>query len=504
VTGKQDLTDLTLVEFAEGYRRGDWTSEEVTKAHLDRIARVEPGVEAYVTVDGEGALEAAREADRSAPPAKERPLLWGAPLALKDNICTRSIRTTCSSRFLEEFRPPYDATVVLRLRNSGAVILGKTNLDEFAMGSSTENSAFKATRNPWNPALIPGGSSGGAAAAVAAGECLAALGSDTGGSIRQPAAHCGVTALKPTYGLVSRYGLVAFASSLDQIGPLARTAEDCAVLLEAVAGNDHRDSTSAPVEIPPLSSLVGKGMEGMKFGVLREHLEGGLDPAVKEAVERSVATLQSLGAEAIEISLPHGRYAVAAYYILATAEASSNLARYDGVKYGFRADGAEDLSGHYLRTRREGFGTEVKRRIMLGTYVLSSGYYDAYYRKAQQVRTLIRRDFTEAFEEVDFLVGPTTPTAAFPIGEKADDPLQMYLSDIFTISVNLAGVPALALPCGATPEGLPLGLQMIAAPFREETILRAGHAFQQATDHHLRRPPLSPPGGEDKGEGSRA
>jgi aspartyl-tRNA(Asn)/glutamyl-tRNA(Gln) amidotransferase subunit A len=335
---------------------------------------------------------------------------------------------------------------------------------------------------------------------VAAGECLAALGSDTGGSIRQPAAHCGVAALKPTYGLVSRYGLVAFASSLDQIGPLARSVEDCAVLLEAVAGRDHRDSTSAPVEIPPYGSLLRRGAEGMRFGVLAEHLREGIDPEVRGAVERAVETLTSLGAEGKEISLPHSRYAVATYYILATAEASSNLARYDGVKYGFRTAGASDLREHYFRTRREGFGAEVKRRIMLGTYVLSSGYYDAYYRKAQQVRTLIRKDFTEAFGEVDFLVGPTTPTAAFSIGEKTDDPLQMYLSDIFTISVNLAGVPALALPCGFTAAGLPLGLQMIAAPFREETVLRAGHAFQGATDYHLRRPPVVQSGEEGGGE----
>ncbi len=488
----KDLTNLTLVAFAEGYRRGEWSSEEVTAAVLERIGKVEPTVNAYVTVDAEGALAAAREADRNAPDPEERPILWGAPLALKDNLCTRDLPTTCSSRILENFRPPYDATVVLRLRDSGAVILGKTNMDEFAMGSSTENSAFKTTRNPWDTGMIPGGSSGGSAAAVAAGECLAALGSDTGGSIRQPAACCGVTALKPTYGLVSRYGLVAFASSLDQIGPLAGTVEDCAVLLEAVAGNDHRDSTSAPVEVPGYHALLAGGVEGMKFGILREHLGEGVDPAVRESVERAVKTLTSLGAEGREISLPHSKYAVAAYYILATAEASSNLARYDGVRYGYRADGAGDLSEHYLRTRREGFGAEVKRRIMLGTYVLSSGYYDAYYRKAQQVRTLIGRDFTEAFDGVEFLVGPTAPTAAFPIGEKADDPLQMYLSDVFTISVNLAGLPALALPCGFTPKGLPLGLQLIAAPFREETILRAGHAFQGATDYHLRRPPRLP------------
>jgi len=376
------------------------------------------------------------------------------------------------------------------------VIVGKTNLDEFAMGSSTENSANPPTRNPWDRGRIPGGSSGGSAAAVAAGECLAAIGSDTGGSIRQPAAFCGVTGLKPTYGLVSRYGLVAFASSLDQIGPLTRSAEDAAALLQAIAGNDGRDSTSAPGEVPDYLSALGRGIEGMTFGIPREYFDEGVDPAVREAVEKAVATLRSLGAEGREVSLPHSRYSVAAYYILATAEASSNLARYDAVRYGYRTGDAGDLSLQYRRSRREGFGTEVKRRIMLGTYVLSSGYYDAYYRKAQKVRSLIAGDFARVFETVDFLVGPTTPTPAFALGEKTGDPLQMYLSDVFTLSVNLAGLPALSLPCGRSEEGLPLGLQLIAGLFQEETILRAGHAFQGETDFHRARPPIAGKGEE--------
>jgi len=488
---KHGLADLTIAEFAAGCGRGEWSSEEVTAAVLERIAQVEGRVGAFVRVDAEKALEAAREADVNAPPPGERPPLWGAPIALKDNLCTRGVPTTCSSKILEGFRPPYSATAVTRLEDAGAVIVGKTNLDEFAMGSSTENSAFGATRNPWNAGRIPGGSSGGSAAAVAAGECLGALGSDTGGSIRQPAACCGVTGLKPTYGRVSRYGLVAFASSLDQIGPLARSVEDCAILLGAISGADRQDSTSAPVDVPDYGGLLRDDLRGMRFGVISGHLGEGVDPAVREAVEEAIGVLRSLGAEGREISLPHSRHAVATYYILATAEASSNLARYDGVRYGFRAADAADLSEHYRKTRREGFGAEVKRRIMLGTYVLSSGYYDAYYRKAQQVRTLIASDFTSAFEDVDFLVGPTMPTPPFAIGEKIEDPLQMYLSDVFTIATNLAGIPALSLPCGLSEEGLPLGLQLTAGPFREELILRAGHAYQQATDFHLRRPPLT-------------
>ncbi len=484
-----DLADLTLRQFADGYRRGDFTSEDVTRAVLERIVRVEPSVHAYLRVDADAALAAARRADREGPSPGASSALYGAPIALKDNLCTRGVTTTCASRILENFVPPYDATVVERLRASGAVFLGKTNLDEFAMGSSTENSAYGATRNPWDPTTIPGGSSGGSAAAVAAGECLAALGSDTGGSIRQPAACCGIAGLKPTYGRVSRYGLMAFASSLDQIGPMARTVEDCAILLEAIAGHDPRDSTSVPDPVPPYAALLGDGrLDGLTIGLVREFFGPGLDVEVEHSIREAVRTLEGRGARVKEVSLPHGKYSVAVYYILATAEASSNLARYDGVKYGHRAAGARDLIDQYRRTRTEGFGPEVRRRIMLGTYALSSGYYDAYYRKAQQVRTLILNDFTAAFREVDILAGPTSPTAAFRIGEKSDDPLQMYLSDIFTISVNLAGVPGLSLPCGFTAAGLPIGLQLIGPAFGEETLLRAGHAYQLATDWHTRRP----------------
>ena len=491
-----DLAGLSLSRFAEGYRNGEWTSEEVTAAFLERIRTVDGQIRAFVTVDAEGAMEAARRADRDAPPPEERPPLWGAPLAVKDNFCTRRLTTTCSSKILKNFVPPYDATVVSRLREAGAILLGKTNLDEFAMGSSTENSAFGPTRNPWDPDVIPGGSSGGSAAAVAAGECLASLGSDTGGSIRQPASFCGISGLKPTYGRVSRYGLVAFASSLDQIGPLAGTVEDCALLLESIAGVDPRDSTSAPVAVPDYRALLGEDLSGLKVGVPREHFGEGLDPAVEEAVRSAITVLESLGAEVREVTLPHTRYAVATYYILATAEASSNLARYDWVKYGVHAEGAEDLFSHYRRTRSDGFGAEVKRRIMLGTYALSSGYYDAYYRKAQQVRTLIQQDFVRAFEEVDLLAGPIAPTPPFKAGEKTQDPLQMYLTDIYTIPVNLAGIPGLSIPCGFSSGDLPIGLHLVSGPFREETILRAGHAFQQATGHHRRRPPVFGEGGD--------
>jgi aspartyl-tRNA(Asn)/glutamyl-tRNA(Gln) amidotransferase subunit A len=493
---EKNLADLTLAEFAAGYRRGDWTSEEVTGAVLERIGKVEEGVKAFTAVDAEGARAAARAADSRPRSPGRGSLLHGAPLALKDNLCTLDLPTTCSSKILAGFRSPYDAAVVSRLRSAGAVIVGKTNLDEFAMGSSTENSAAGATRNPWDRGRIPGGSSGGSAAAVAAGECLAAIGSDTGGSIRQPAAFCGVTGLKPTYGLVSRYGLVAFASSLDQIGPLTRSVEDAAALLGEIAGHDGRDSTSANREVPDYLATLNRGIEGMTFGIPGEYFEVGVDPAVREAVEKAVALLRSLGAEGREVSLPHSRYSVAAYYILATAEASSNLARYDAVRYGYRTGAAGDLSLQYRRSRREGFGTEVKRRIMLGTYALSSGYYDAYYRKAQKVRSLIAGDFSRVFEDVDFLVGPTTPTPAFALGEKTGDPLQMYLSDVFTLSVNLAGLPALSLPCGFSEGGLPLGLQLIGGLFREETILRAGHAFQGETDFHRARPPLAGRGEE--------
>jgi aspartyl-tRNA(Asn)/glutamyl-tRNA(Gln) amidotransferase subunit A len=403
-------------------------------------------------------------------------------------MCTRGIRTTCGSKILANFIPPYDATVVARLRQEGAVVVGKLNMDEFAMGSSTENSGFKITRNPWDLTRIPGGSSGGSAAAVAAGMCLAALGSDTGGSIRQPAAHCGVVGIKPTYGRVSRYGLVAYASSLDQIGPLTRSVADAALLLNGIAGHDPADSTSVPLAVPDYTAGLERSIQGVRIGIPREYAASeGLDPEVAAAVDGAVRTLESLGAERVEISLPHTQYAVAVYYVIASCEASSNLARYDGVKYGVRA-AADDLIGMYRRTRSQGFGAEVQRRIIIGTYCLSAGYYDAYYGKASQVRTLIVEDFKKAFEICDVIACPTAPTPAFKIGEKIDDPLTMYLSDIFTISANLAGIPALSVPCGFSAAGLPIGLQLMGTHFGEETILRVAHYFEQANDFHKRKP----------------
>ena len=414
----------------------------------------------------------------------------GVPLAIKDVICTEGVRTTCGSKILHNFVPPYDATVVERLKAAGAIVLGKANMDEFAMGSSTEHSAYGITRNPWDLSTIPGGSSGGSAAAVAADECAAALGTDTGGSIRQPAACCGIIGLKPTYGRVSRYGMVAFASSLDQIGPMTKDVRDAALLLNVIGGNDPRDSTSADISLPDFTRALTGSVRGVRIGIPREYFIAGIDPQVERAVRAAIAVLEGVGATVEEVSLPHSEYGVAAYYILAPSEASSNLARYDGVKYGYRTPHWSNLRDMYMRTRDEGFGVEVKRRIMLGTYALSAGYYEAYYKKAQQVRTLIRRDFEEAFQQVDVLVAPTAPTPAFKIGEKIDDPLQMYLSDVFTITINLAGIPALSIPCGFSSAGLPIGLQIIGKPFAEETILRAAHAFEQQTDYHRRKPAL--------------
>ena len=415
--------------------------------------------------------------------------LTGIPVAIKDNMCTKGIRTTCGSKILFNFVPPYESTVTSRLKEQGFVLVGKTNMDEFAMGSSTENSGFQITKNPWDPERIPGGSSGGSAAAVAADECIAALGSDTGGSIRQPASLCGVVGMKPTYGRVSRYGLVAYASSLDQIGPITKDVRDSALMLNVIAGHDPRDSTSAPVSVPDFTAVLGRDIKGLKIGIPKEYFIEGIDPEVSQAVREAIRTLESLGAIPVEVSLPHTGYAVATYYVLATSEASSNLARYDGVKYGFRAEG-KDLMDMYMKTRAQGFGAEVKRRIMLGTYALSSGYYEAYYKKAQQVRTLIKKDFEDAFGNVDVIVTPTCPTAAFRIGEKTADPLQMYLSDIFTISVNLAGVPAISVPCGFTSGNLPVGLQFIGRHFDEESILKIAYAYEQATDWHTRKPAL--------------
>jgi aspartyl-tRNA(Asn)/glutamyl-tRNA(Gln) amidotransferase subunit A len=485
-----ELFNLTIHELRDMLKKGETTALAVTGSVLGRIQAVDDRVKAYISVTGRtNAMDAAAEADNRRK-TDDAATLLGIPIAVKDNMCTDGIKTTCASKILANFIPPYDATVVQKLKQAGAVICGKPNMDEFAMGSSTENSGFFITRNPWDLERIPGGSSGGSAAAVAAGECIAALGSDTGGSIRQPAACCGVVGLKPTYGRVSRYGLVAYASSLDQIGPITKDVTDAAILLNVIAGHDHRDSTAANIAVPDYTAVLKKDVRGMKVGIPREYFIEGMDPEVDKAVRDAVKTLEGLGAEVKEVTLPHTGYAVAAYYVLATSEASSNLARYDGVKYGVRAEGAKDLLDMYMKSRSQGFGAEVKRRIMLGTYALSAGYYDAYYKKSQQVRTLIKRDFDEAFGSVDIIATPTAPTAAFKIGEKSADPLQMYLSDIFTISVNLAGIPGISIPCGFTKNGLPIGLQLLGRHFDEESILHASFAYEQATEWHTRRAKL--------------
>lgn len=483
------LHKLSLCELQKKFTAGEVSATEIVRAYFLRIGQVEPKVKAYVTQVKDAALAQADALDRKLKGWRKTQPMTGMPLALKDNICTEGVLTTCSSRMLQHFVSPYDATVVAKLRAQEYLLVGKTNLDEFAMGSSTENSAFGPSRNPWNLHCVPGGSSGGSAAAVAADECAAALGSDTGGSIRQPAAFCGVVGLKPTYGRVSRYGLVAFASSLDQIGPITKTVSDAAFLLGAIAGHDPMDSTSADVPVPDyMKALRKKDLKKLKVGVPREFFGEGLDPDVAQAVRAAIEELKQLGGEIKEIELPRTDAAVAVYYVLATAEASSNLARYDGVKFGLRAKETKDLLDLYMKTRQEGFGPEVKRRIMLGTYALSSGYYDAYYGKAQAVRTLICQDFQAAFKEVDLIVTPVTPTPAFKLGEKSEDPLQMYLSDIFTISVNLAGLPAIAVPCGFSKTNLPIGLQLIGRAFEEETLLRAAHAYEQSTQWHLKKP----------------
>jgi aspartyl-tRNA(Asn)/glutamyl-tRNA(Gln) amidotransferase subunit A len=485
-----ELYELTIHELHELLKKGETTSEAITESVLARITAVDEKVKAYLTVTGDVARARAKEADKRIKAGDASSPLLGIPIAVKDNMCTEGIKTTCASRILGNFVPPYNATVVERLNKAGSVLCGKPNMDEFAMGSSTENSGFFVTRNPWDLERIPGGSSGGSAAAVAAGECIGSLGSDTGGSIRQPAACCGVVGLKPTYGRVSRYGLVAFASSLDQIGPITKDVTDAALLMNVISGHDARDSTSANIPAPDFTKALGKDVKGMKIGLPKEYFIEGMDPEVEKAVRDAVRTLEKLGASVREVSLPHTGYAVATYYILATSEASSNLARYDGVKYGFRAEGAKDLLDLYMKSRSQGFGPEVKRRIMLGTYALSAGYYEAYYKKGQQARTLIKRDFDEAFKTVDVIATPTAPTAAFRIGEKSADPLQMYLSDIFTISVNLAGIPGLSLPCGFTSNELPIGLQLLGRHFDEEAILHAAFAYEQAAEWHTRRAKL--------------
>ncbi len=484
-----DLFRLTISEALYLLRKKEISAPEILNAVFQRIDNVEDRVRAYVTLTREKAFEMAEKAQQEINAGIPGRTLPGIPLAIKDNMCTKGILTTCSSRILSNFVPPYESTVTSRLTEHGYVLTGKTNMDEFAMGSSTENSGFHLTRNPWNLERIPGGSSGGSAAAVAAGECLAALGSDTGGSIRQPAAFCGVVGMKPTYGRVSRYGLVAFASSLDQIGTLTKDVRDAAILMNIIAGHDPCDATSAPLPVPDFTGVLSTDIQGVKLGIPKEYFVAGMDKEIESAVYAAIQQLERLGAIPVEVSLPHTEYAIAAYYILATSEASSNLARYDGVKYGIRAEG-RDLMDMYLKSRAQGFGSEVKRRIMLGTYALSSGYYEAYYKKAQQVRTLIKQDFEEVFKKADLLITPTTPTAAFRIGEKTADPLQMYLSDIFTISVNLAGLPAISVPCGFTSDNLPIGLQCIGKHFDEETILRIAHAYEQSTDWHRRMPAL--------------
>ncbi|HNP85499.1 MAG TPA: Asp-tRNA(Asn)/Glu-tRNA(Gln) amidotransferase subunit GatA [Kouleothrix sp.] len=484
-----ELYELTITEARRRLDAGDITSVQLTEAVLERIAAVDSQVRAYLAISDDLAMRQARAADARRRAGNATGPLDGIPLAIKDVINVQGLTTTCGSKIIENFVPPYDSTAVARLKDAGAVLLGKTNCDEFAMGSSTERSAFFVTHNPWDLERVPGGSSGGSAAAVAAGAALGALGTDTGGSIRQPASLCGVTGLKPTYGRVSRYGLVAFGSSLDQIGPFAWTAQDCALILGAIAGADPHDSTAAPQPVPDYVAGLNGDVRGLRVGVPKEYFVEGLEAGVEAAVRDALELLRANGAEIVDVSLPHTKYALPVYYIIAPAEASANLARYDGVRYGVKQAG-DSYWDELERTRGSGFGAEVRRRIMLGTYALSAGYYDAYYKRAQQVRTLIRRDFEQAFAQVDILAAPTSPTVAFKIGEKTDDPLAMYLEDVCTLPINLAGMPGLVVPCGFSA-GLPVGLQLIGRPFDEGTLLRAGDAYQRMTDWHTRRPVLT-------------
>ena len=483
-----DLEYITVHEARDGLANGDISSVELTRACLERINAVEDRLKAFVTVTDDAALQQAQEADRRIAEGRGQPLT-GIPMQIKDVMCTNGVRTTCSSRMLEDYVPVYDATATAKLLEQGAVLLGKGNMDEFAMGSSTENSAFFATRNPWDQERVPGGSSGGPAAATAAGEALFSLGSDTGGSIRQPASFCGIVGLKPTYGLVSRYGLVAFASSLDQIGPLTRDVTDCAMVLNAIAGHDPRDSTSLDVPRQDYTEWLTGDVRGMRLGVPQEYFVDGMAEGSREAVEAAIQTLEGLGATMSQVSLPTTKYALSCYYIIAPSECSANLARYDGVKYGFASRDAVNMWGDMEKTRQHGFGPEVTRRVMLGAYALSAGYYDAYYLKAQQARTLIQQDFGRVFQEVDALVAPVSPTAAFPLGEKTADPVQMYLSDVCTLPPSIAGLPCMSVPCGFD-QGLPVGLQLIGPHLSEQTLLRVAYAYEQATDWHLARPPL--------------
>ena len=480
---------MAIAEWRQQLERGEVSARELTDHHLARIEAVDSSVHAFLEVTADRARADADRLDEARAAGEDLPPLAGVPIAIKDNLCTKGIRTTCSSRMLESFVPPYESTVTDRLWRSGAVLIGKTNLDEFAMGGSTETSAFGPTANPWNTEYVPGGSSGGSAAAVAAGECMASLGSDTGGSIRQPASFCGVVGLKPTYGRVSRYGLVAFASSLDQVGPFATSVSDAAELLQAIAGEDPRDSTCLKAPVPNYSDRLGRSVSGLRIGVVRECFDQeGLDPQVKASVLAAADLLQSLGAELVDVSCPRFNDGIATYYVIAPSEASANLARYDGVKYGFRADDASSLAAMTARSRAEGFGSEVQRRILIGTYALSAGYVDAYYRKAQQVRTLIRRDFETAFESVDVLLTPTAPSTAFAAGAHADDPLAMYLADLLTIPANLAGLPAINVPCGFDSAGLPIGVQLIGNVLEEPLLLQVAHQYEQSADVMARRP----------------
>lgn len=484
-----ELNGLTIHELQEKIKSGEITARQITESVFSRISAVEDRVHSYIRLMKDEAMAMAEKADADIKNGKFKPLT-GIPIALKDIVCTNGITTTCGSHILHNFVPPYDATVVEKLKDAGAVFVGKANMDEFAMGSSTETSYFGITRNPWDLERIPGGSSGGSATAVAADECIASIGSDTGGSIRQPAALCGVVGLKPTYGRVSRFGLIAFASSLDQIGPFTKDVEDCAIMMNILAGYDSRESTSVKMEVPDYRQYVGRDIKGWKIGIPKEYFIEGIDPEVKAAIQSAIKVIEKSGGQCVDITLPHTDYCVAVYYIIAPAEASSNLARYDGVKYGFRASDPRDLLDMYKKTRMQGFGNEVKRRIMIGTYALSAGYYDAYYKKASQVRALIKQDFTQALKQCDVILTPTTPTPAFKIGEKTDNPLQMYLSDIFTISANLAGIPGLSVPCGFTKAGLPLGVQFLAGHFEEGKLIQIASAYEKSANIEKRRPQL--------------
>lgn len=485
-----DAYRLTIHQALEKLRSRELSAAQLTQSVLDRIRATDEKIHSYLMVSENEALAQAKEADRILSAGDPPPPLCGIPVAVKDVILTQGIRSTAGSKILEDFIPPYDASVIHKLKEAGAIIIGKVNCDEFAMGSSNENSAYGPSKNPWDVSRVPGGSSGGSATCVAADQALASLGTDTGGSIRLPASFCGVVGLKPTYGRVSRFGVVAYASSLDQVGPVAKDVRDCATMLQTIAGHDPRDSTSVDTPTPDYLANLGRGVKGLKVGIPKEYFVEGMQPEVDQAVHKAIDELQALGAEPISVSLPHTDYAIATYYIIATAEASSNLARYDGVKYGHRSARAEGLVDMYRQSRAEGFGPEVKRRIMLGTYALSAGYYEAYYLKAQKVRTLIRKDFLDAFKECDVLATPVAPTTAFRLGEKTADPMTMYLSDIFTIAVNLAGLPGLSVPCGFDQHGMPMSVQLIGKPFGEEALLQAGYAYEQATEWRMRKPEL--------------